>query len=192
MWRNRVAPVIIVCGMVLVTLGVLPAPRKTNPVVTPSHTLQANVNMTPEAAAILQRACMNCHSNETRWPLYSQFAPFSWLVVRDVQRARKLINFSEWSVQAGRRPELAASTLAATCTDMTAGRMPTAAYLIVHPEAKLSKQDIQTYCGWTKEEVRRQIEIKRRQRDRRPNDSSPSVRKAGLLPKIYKTPTNRS
>lgn len=30
-------------------------------------------------------ACYDCHSNETRWPLYSSVAPMSWLVQRDVE-----------------------------------------------------------------------------------------------------------
>ena len=44
--------------------------------------------------AILPKACMDCHSNETHWPRYSKVAPMSWLVARDVERARKVMNIS--------------------------------------------------------------------------------------------------
>ncbi len=42
------------------------------------------------------RACYACHSNETRWPWYSNIAPVSWFIQRDVNRARRGLNFSEW------------------------------------------------------------------------------------------------
>jgi hypothetical protein len=42
------------------------------------------------------RACFDCHSNETVWPWYSNIAPASWLVQRDVDKGRKKVNFSEW------------------------------------------------------------------------------------------------
>src|SRR4051794_7076746 len=129
------------------------APRKTNPPVIREHTVEANTSMTPAAAAVLRRACMNCHSNETHWPVYSYLPPFSWMVTRDVENARKVMNFSEWSTKAGRRPGLAASFLAAACTDMKVRRMPTAPYVVAHPEAKLSKADVDCFCSWTREEI---------------------------------------
>ena len=45
---------------------------------------------------VLRRACYNCHSNETRWPVWAYVAPISWHVVADVRRARRVLNFSEW------------------------------------------------------------------------------------------------
>ena len=131
------------------------APRKTNPPVVREHTVEANTALSPAAESVLRRACMNCHSNETRWPVYSYLPPFSWMVTRDVQKARKVMNFSEWSTQAGRRPGLAASFLAASCSDMKVRRMPTAPYLLLHPEAKLSKADVDGFCTWTREEISR-------------------------------------
>jgi hypothetical protein len=41
------------------------------------------------------RACYDCHSNETVWPWYSNFAPISWLVQKDVDERREELNFSE-------------------------------------------------------------------------------------------------
>ena len=50
----------------------------------------------PEVEALMRRACFDCHSNETRWPLYSRLAPGSWLMSRDIHNGRNHINFSEW------------------------------------------------------------------------------------------------
>jgi hypothetical protein len=50
----------------------------------------------PRVQQILQRACYDCHTNETRWPLYARLAPGSWLMARDVHNGRNHMNFSEW------------------------------------------------------------------------------------------------
>ena len=41
-----------------------------------------------EARRIAVGACYDCHSNETRWPWYSNVAPLSWLVQDDVDEGR--------------------------------------------------------------------------------------------------------
>lgn len=40
-------------------------------------------------------ACYDCHSNETEWPWYTNIAPMSWLIQRDVDGGREELNFSE-------------------------------------------------------------------------------------------------
>ena len=51
----------------------------------------------PHIVTILDRACLDCHSNQTRWPWYSNVAPVSWLVQADVDEGRRVLNFSEWT-----------------------------------------------------------------------------------------------
>ncbi len=50
----------------------------------------------PQTRGLSVRACFDCHSNQTVWPWYSNLAPVSWLVQRDVQVGRRKVNFSEW------------------------------------------------------------------------------------------------
>ena len=45
---------------------------------------------------LAKQACFDCHSNETEWPAYASIAPASWLVQRDVNEGRAVLNFSEW------------------------------------------------------------------------------------------------
>jgi cytochrome c len=40
--------------------------------------------------------CADCHSTQTRRPLYSHLAPFSWLMERDIVNARAAMNLSNW------------------------------------------------------------------------------------------------
>ena len=62
----------------------------------------------PKTRQLAVRACYDCHSNETIWPWYSNVAPVSWLVQKDVDQGRDEINFSEWRRrrQEGGKPEI--------------------------------------------------------------------------------------
>src|SRR5664279_730946 len=51
----------------------------------------------PQAKAIAQRACYDCHSNKTKYWWAVDIAPFSWLAAHDIQEGRARLNFSEWS-----------------------------------------------------------------------------------------------
>ncbi len=62
-----------------------------NPPVTGEPTWDA-----PETRTLAKQACFDCHSNETEWPAYASIAPAPWLVQRDVNQGRAVLNFSEW------------------------------------------------------------------------------------------------
>src|SRR6478735_10619944 len=51
----------------------------------------------PQTRELAARACFDCHSNLTKWPWYSNVAPVSWLIQRDVDGGRAALNFSEWN-----------------------------------------------------------------------------------------------
>lgn len=90
----------------------------------------------PETRAIAQRACYDCHSNETVWPWYANVAPVSWLIVRDTLEGREHLNFSEWGRGEGEEAEELVEVV-------RSGEMPPAQYVVMHPEAKLSADEQQ-------------------------------------------------
>ena len=87
----------------------------------------------PRTRELAVRACFDCHSNETRWPWYANVAPFSWVVERDVESARDVINFSEWNRTYPLAPYSGESILT--------GNMPPSKYTVAHPEAQLTQQE---------------------------------------------------
>jgi len=151
----------ILAGTVFSALQIVPGPAKTNPPVLPGHTIEDNLRLTSAVSGLLQRACADCHSHQTRWPWYSRIAPLSWNIAQDVNSARRAMNFSEWSTGAGRLPGSAVGTLAAACANVKSGRMPLARYLLLHPEARLSAQDQAMFCEWTGLEIARLLSEKR-------------------------------
>ena len=84
----------------------------------------------PQTRQLAQRACFDCHSNETIWPWYSYVAPISWLIARDVREGRERLNFSEWG-QGEQEVEEVGEVV-------RQGSMPPNYFLITHPAARLS------------------------------------------------------
>lgn len=122
-------------------------PERTNPPVDRERTMQARLRMTPEVDAIFKRACMDCHSNETNWRWYTNVAPFSWLITEDVEHGRKHFNASDW---ASYDDSKAGKLLEEICEEVEDGKMPISNYVLIHPEAKLSAEDVRAICEWTK------------------------------------------
>jgi cytochrome c551/c552 len=127
-------------------------PAKTNPPVDETKTIRANADMSPDVAAILERACNDCHSNKTTWPWYSQVAPVSWLLVGDVNDGRKDLSLSDWGTY---DPKKKARKLQKIYEEVKTGGMPLRSYLLLHPAARLSDSDKQTLCDWTRQEGER-------------------------------------
>jgi hypothetical protein len=142
--------VIVLAGLIAVMQLIRPA--RTNPPVDESRTLSARMQLTPEAAAILNRSCNDCHSNQTRWPWYSNVAPISWFVINHVNDGRRQMNFSDWA-QYDRSEQ--ASYLKKICSEVKSGGMPIHSYLWLHGDAKLSSEDVNTLCNWASSESQR-------------------------------------
>ena len=79
---------------------------------------------------LMRGACMDCHSNETEWPWYSNVAPVSWLVQRDVDEGRDRLNLSTDA------PEVQEMIEA-----IEGGEMPPWQYKPTHPGARLSDSE---------------------------------------------------
>lgn len=90
----------------------------------------------PQTRALAVRACYDCHSNETRWPWYSNVAPMSWLVQHGVDEGRNQMNFSEWD-----RPQREARQAPQR---IQSGEMPQWYYLPLHPDANLTAAEKKT------------------------------------------------
>jgi len=117
-----------------------------NPRVEPAKgidTLLQGANIPANARAVLVEKCADCHSNETRWPIYARIAPGSWLIERDVVQARKEMNLSNWhEIPVDRQEVLKAKII----QEAKSGDMPPLQYLALHWNAKLSANEVQGFA----------------------------------------------
>jgi hypothetical protein len=122
----------------LMLIQFIPVDRS-NPPVEQDITAPENIK------SVLRQSCYDCHSNETNWPWYSQIAPVSWLVAHDVSEGREHLNFSTWNVLDSREQTKAIDEI---WEEVEKGEMPLWYYLPLHPEAKLTEQDLSVLREW--------------------------------------------
>ena len=114
---------------VVVLITVVALFMETNPPVTAEPAWDS-----PQTRVLAQRACFDCHSNETVWPWYDRMPFGSWIAAFDTIRGRRALNFSEWRT-GGRVREIAES--------IQGGSMPPAIYTLMHATAILNDQEKQ-------------------------------------------------
>jgi hypothetical protein len=131
---------ILILILVIIFIGIQFVPvDKTNPPVT------GEINAPENVMQILRTSCYDCHSNEVKWPWYSNIAPASWLVAYDVHEAREHMNFSEWQSYSA---EDKAEDIEEIWEEVEEGEMPLWYYLILHSEAELSESDKAVLKDW--------------------------------------------
>jgi hypothetical protein len=129
-WRRRLAYGALIALGLFLAIQLVPYGRShTNPPVTQEPKWDS-----PQTRALAARACFDCHSNLTKWRWYSNIAPASWLVQRDVDGGRSQFNFSEWN----KPQDISGGDLAESIRN---GSMPPWFYVLPHPSAKLSSAE---------------------------------------------------
>jgi cytochrome c len=118
----------------------------------PGTAILAGSNVTSEVRGMVAQKCGDCHSNNTRWPLYSRIAPSSWLVEHDVHEGREHMNLSTWEQYS---IDNRIDFLGKMGTQLRQGKMPLKQYLLLHPEARLSDEEHKLIVDWTKVERKR-------------------------------------
>jgi hypothetical protein len=120
-------------------------PERTNPQSNAALSIRTDSTASPQLLATLERACFDCHSNETRWPWYSSITPVNFALVRDVEQGRSRMNFSEWKKlptgkQRSKKEDIG--------EEVEKGGMPLKIYVLMHEQAKLSPEDITLITSW--------------------------------------------
>lgn len=112
--------------------------------------IHSEVLINPEVSQILKTACYDCHSNESKFPWYSNVAPFSWLVAHDINEGRDELNFSEWTTYKVKRKKHKLEEIA---EEVEEGEMPMKIYTWLHSEADLSDAQKESLVSWAKESI---------------------------------------
>jgi len=134
--------IFIAIGVLVVlflAIQLIPVQRTNPPVVT-----QVKWD-SPTTQALFERACADCHSNQTVWPWYSKIAPVSWLVAHDISEGRQRWNISDLAgsqntSRFGSEGEGGTSDIGEV---IQSGQMPMAIYLMMHPTANLTPAEKQ-------------------------------------------------
>jgi hypothetical protein len=106
----------------------------------------------PAVVAIVEKSCQNCHSGRTEWPWYSYIAPMSWMVEKDVREARAHMDLTQWQMYDENKKSESLSAIGSAVRNRV---MPPRRYIVLHPEARLTDEEIDQVYRWTRDERRR-------------------------------------
>ena len=134
--------VLVLIGIQFITID------KTNPPVDMTKDFIAITNPPTDLGIVIKSACYDCHSNNTKYPWYSDVAPVSWLIKEHIDNGRNHLNFSIWpdykeNKKAGKIDE---------CLDMIrSGEMPMKGYVMLHEEAEITHEKKMQLISWLTE-----------------------------------------
>jgi hypothetical protein len=114
--------------------------------------LMEGTNVPEPVKAVLVNKCADCHSENTKWPVYSRLAPGSWLMERDVHEGREHLDMSRWqSFGLDMKVEL----LTKIASEAHSAEMPPKQYVLIHRSAKLTTGEGDLVYAWAKAERKR-------------------------------------
>ena len=103
------------------------------------YTVPANVQN------IIQNACYDCHSNNTKNMWYSNIQPMAWMMKRHIDNGKEKLNFSEFGSISSRRQ---ISKLKGIANQIKDDEMPLSSYKAMHKKANLTKEEKSLIMNW--------------------------------------------
>lgn len=118
---------------------------KTNPVTDSGKDLLNSSLVSAEVKTLVQDACYDCHSYKTKYPWYTYVAPVNFWIKKHIDEGRKHLNFSIWQEYEPKRQH---HKLEECVEEIKEAHMPLRSYTWMHPEAKLSNDEIETLLDY--------------------------------------------
>ena len=133
-------------GIVFLILQFIRPDRTAGPANT-EQSIAALYHVDEEVSGILRKACFDCHSNDTRYPWYTEVQPVGWYLQGHIDEARKHLNFDEFGSYPLFRQM---SKLQAVEDEVRDELMPLDEYLPLHPEARLTPEERESIIAWSR------------------------------------------
>jgi hypothetical protein len=113
----------------------------------PSKQVSAVVSVPDSVKQILEVACYDCHSNNTRYPWYSNIQPVGWWLANHVKDGKRAVNFDEF---ASYDLDEQKHKMKDVNKSIDKGFMPLKSYLIIHKDAVLTDAQKKQLLNWSR------------------------------------------
>jgi len=107
----------------------------------------ADTNPPEDVKLILKSACIDCHSDSTRYPWYNNITPVNYWLADHIKKGKKHFNLSKWNDYSDKKKDHKFDELIEMVEEK---EMPLPSYTWTHGEAKLSQDQIDTVLSWAK------------------------------------------
>ena len=111
---------------------------KSNPPVNQGMDFLHAKNTPEDIASKIRTSCYDCHSNETKYPWYSNIQPIGWFLKDHIDEGRKHLNFSIFATY---EPKRQAHKISESVEMIETEKMPLESYLLGHHEAKMTQNE---------------------------------------------------
>ena len=101
--------------------------------------------VSPDVKNILDKACMDCHSNNTAYPWYSKIQPVDWWMTHHVNEGKRELNFDEFATYNLRRQY---HKLEEVMKQVKDNEMPINSYTWIHKDAILTTAEQNGLINW--------------------------------------------
>ncbi len=98
-----------------------------------------------DVRAILHKACNDCHSNNTRYPWYSNIQPVDWWLTNHIKDGKAELNFDEYTNRSLRYQYHKMEEL---IDQVKKNEMPLNSYTWIHKDAILTDQEKVSLTAW--------------------------------------------
>ena len=131
--------------IILVIIQFIHPARNANATVTPRD-IAVMYPMPDSVHMILQKACNDCHSNNTRYPWYNNMQPVAWWLNDHINEGKRELNFSEFGSMA---PAKQVKKLKKVAQEVQKGGMPLSSYTLIHKDAILTDGEKNILIDWS-------------------------------------------
>ena len=120
-------------------------PKKNQAAGVQSNRIASAHEVPDNVAAILQKACNDCHTNNTHYPWYAKLQPVDWWLTDHVNEGKKELNLDEFTHRSLRYQYHKLEEIAEQVKE---GEMPLDSYTWIHRDAKLTDNEKNTLIAW--------------------------------------------
>jgi hypothetical protein len=104
-------------------------------------------NVPADTKNILAKACNDCHSNNTKYPWYSNLQPVDWWMNKHVKDGKKHLNYDEYT---SKSTYYQYHKMEETIEMVEDNKMPLNSYTWSHKDAKLTPAEKTSLINWAK------------------------------------------
>ena len=112
-----------------------------------TNDLFAIENVEEGIEVLIRKNCYDCHSNQVKYPWYSNLAPVSWWIQDHIEHGREHLNFSEWGTYSAKKKAHKAEE---AYEEVEEGEMPLPSYAFIHRHANLNDDEKHELEEWFK------------------------------------------
>lgn len=134
---NIIGWLAVIVVAVVLAIQVIPVERNVS-TVPAGQSFEKTEKVPANVAAILKVSCYDCHSNNSRYPWYSELQPGAWFMAQHIKKGRDELNFDEFNNYSKRRKK---AKIKSIISQIEKDEMPLKSYRMMHGNARLSADE---------------------------------------------------